>query len=58
MNDSEDEFARRYTREGRSVIGPRNLPETEKEKDRDLVRGIPKIVAKAGYAVAKTRAAT
>jgi hypothetical protein len=27
------------------------LPEEEKEKDRDLVRGIPEILARAGYAI-------
>jgi hypothetical protein len=30
------------------------LPEEEKEKDRDLVRGIPQILARAGYAIVKT----
>jgi len=29
------------------------LPEAEKEKDRVLVRGIPKILANAGYTVVK-----
>jgi hypothetical protein len=29
-------------------------PEDEKEKDRDKVRGIPEVLAKAGYAVVKT----
>ena len=29
------------------------LPEDEKEKDRDLVRGIPDILARAGYAIVK-----
>ena len=29
------------------------LPEDEKEKDRDLVRGIPSILARAGYAIVK-----
>ena len=29
------------------------LPEDEKEKDRDLVRGIPNILARAGYTVVK-----
>ena len=29
------------------------LPEEEKEKDRDLVRGIPHILARAGYAIMK-----
>ncbi len=31
----------------------KNLPEEEKEKDRDLVRGIPEILARAGYAIVK-----
>ncbi len=30
------------------------LPEAEKEKDREMVRGIPRILAKAGFAVEKT----
>ena len=30
------------------------LPEEEKEKDRDLVRGIPKMLARAGFAIVKT----
>jgi hypothetical protein len=30
------------------------LPEEEKEKDRDLVRGIPDILARAGYAIVKS----
>jgi hypothetical protein len=29
------------------------LPEEEKEKDRDMVRGIPEILARAGYAIIK-----
>ena len=31
----------------------KELPEGEKEKDRDLVRGIPVILARAGYAIVK-----
>jgi len=31
----------------------KELPEDEKEKDRDLVRGIPAILARAGYAIVK-----
>ena len=30
------------------------LPEEEKEKDRELIRGIPQIMAKAGYAIVKS----
>ena len=29
----------------------KELPEEEKDKDRDLVQGIPKILARAGYAI-------
>ncbi len=38
-----------------AAIGPDELPEAEKEKDRVLVRGIPKILAQAGYTVVKVR---
>jgi len=38
-----------------AAIGPGELPEAEKDKDRDLVRGIPSILAKAGYTVAKNK---
>jgi hypothetical protein len=31
----------------------KDLPEDEKDKDRDLVRGIPVILARAGYAIVK-----
>jgi hypothetical protein len=31
------------------------LPEDEKEKDRDLVKGIPKIVFRAGYTIVKSK---
>jgi hypothetical protein len=31
------------------------LPEEEKEKDRELIRGIPQILAKAGYAIVKSQ---
>ena len=33
----------------------KELPEDEKEKDRDLVRGIPTILTRAGYAIVKAR---
>jgi len=32
-----------------------DLPDDEKEKDRDLVRGIPVILARAGYAIVETK---
>ncbi len=38
-----------------AVMGIGELPEEEKEKDRDLVHGIPRILARAGYAIVKLR---
>lgn len=38
----------------KSLVPWDQLPEEEKEKDRDLVRGIPKMLASAGYAIVKT----
>jgi hypothetical protein len=40
-----------FTPEELAALGPDPLPESEKEKDRDLVRGIPRILARAGYTV-------
>jgi hypothetical protein len=37
-------------------IGETLLPEEERIKDYDIVRGIPDILARAGYAVVKSRA--
>jgi hypothetical protein len=39
-----------------AAMGSEPLPEEEKEKDRALVRAIPKILAKAGYAVVQLQA--
>jgi len=40
--------------EAASVPGTlEELPEGEKDKDRDLVRGIPVILTRAGYAIVK-----
>ncbi len=52
---SKQELSERFTVEEIAALGPRLLPEKEKEKDRDLVRGIPKILAAAGYTVERTR---
>lgn len=41
----------RFTPEEMDALGPGALPEEEKEKDRDLVRGIPAILARAGCTV-------
>jgi hypothetical protein len=38
----------------RYLVPWKDLPEREKEKDRDLVRGIPVILARAGYAIVKS----
>jgi hypothetical protein len=35
------------------IVPWKDLPEDEKEKDRDMVRGIPAILAQAGYAIVK-----
>ena len=37
-----------------AVMGSDVLSEEEKEKDRDLVLGIPRILARAGYAIVKS----
>jgi len=36
------------------LVAWKDLPEEEQKKDIDLVRGIPKILARAGYAIVKT----
>ncbi|MEK6409098.1 MAG: RyR domain-containing protein [Acidobacteriota bacterium] len=48
-----DEERARLSSAEAAAIGPDELPEQEKEKDRVLVRGIPKILAQAGYTVVK-----
>jgi hypothetical protein len=50
---SEAERARRYT--PAEAIGPGELPETEKDKDRALVRAIPRLLAEAGYTIARVK---
>ena len=37
-----------------ALVDWEQLPESEKEKDREMVRGIPRILAKAGYAIVKS----
>jgi hypothetical protein len=37
-----------------AIVGWDELPEEEKEKDRELVRGIPRILTQAGYAIVKS----
>ena len=47
----------RYTTDEQARLGPGSLPEEEKEKDRALVRAIPRILARAGY-IAKSGSAS
>jgi hypothetical protein len=48
-----DEERARLTPDEAAALGPDELPDAEKEKDRVLVRGIPRILANAGYTVVK-----
>jgi RyR domain len=52
---TEEEKARRFSPEELDALGPSLLTEAEQDKDRDLVRGIPAILATAGYTVVRTR---
>jgi hypothetical protein len=52
---SDEVKAERYTPAELAAIGKRTLPDKEKEKDRVLIRGIPKILANAGYTIVKVR---
>jgi len=45
----------RHPTEFLAAIGPGALTEEDKEKDRVLVRGIPSILAQAGYTIVKVR---
>jgi hypothetical protein len=49
----EKELAEVFTPEERNVIGRKELPDAEKEKDRALVRRIPNILARLGYTVTR-----
>ena len=50
---TDEEAARRYPLAVTKAIGRTELASAEKEKDRKLVRDIPKILARVGYAVIK-----
>jgi hypothetical protein len=50
---SDAERARRYT--PAEAIGPGELPEAEKDKDRALVRAIPHLLAEVGYTIARVK---
>jgi hypothetical protein len=53
---NEEEKRAAFTPEELSRIGPGPLSEKEREKDRDLVREIPRILAVAGYAMVRGEA--
>lgn len=46
-----EEKAARYTPTEAAALGRTLLPKKEKDKDRDLVRGIPRILARAGFTI-------
>jgi hypothetical protein len=50
---SDKERARLSTPAEMAAIGLEELPQEEKEKDRNLVRGIPQILVKTGYTIVK-----
>lgn len=52
---TEEEKARLFSPSEVAAMGTDELPDEEKEKDRALIRGIPKILARAGYTVVKLR---
>lgn len=53
---TKEEKIQKYSAAGAEAVGDEVLPESEKEKDRALVREIPEILAKIGYAVVKSSA--
>jgi RyR domain len=48
---SDEERSRLNTPAEAAALGVEELPDEEKEKDRVMVRGIPQILAKAGYTI-------
>jgi hypothetical protein len=50
-----DEERAKHFPEMSKILGPGELPEEEKEKNRDMVRAIPQILAKAGYTIIKVQ---
>lgn len=52
---SNEEKAQRYTEAELASIGKTVLPKKEKEKDRILIRGIPRVLAEAGYTIVRIR---
>lgn len=52
---TDQEKAKQYTPAELAAIGKKILHDKEKEKDRVLIRGIPKILGQAGYTIVKVR---
>jgi hypothetical protein len=52
---SPQELAASYSQAEIAALGAEELPESEKEKTRDLIDGIPRILARAGYTLIKVR---
>ena len=50
---SDEERTRLYTPTEAAALGVEELPDQEKEKDRVMVRGIPEVLARAGYTIVK-----
>jgi hypothetical protein len=50
---SDEKLAEKFSTEERKVMGHKDLPEDEKEKDRLFIRRIPHILARVGYTVIK-----
>lgn len=51
----DDEMTSAFGAAARSQMGTSLLPESEKEKDRELVRAIPQILAEAGYTIVRSQ---
>ena len=49
------EMAERYSAQEQAALGSVELPVSEKEKTGDLIDGIPRILARAGYTLLKVR---
>lgn len=52
---AQQELAQRYSADELASMGEFELPDEEKEKNRELIDGIPRILARAGYTLIKVR---
>lgn len=55
---TEEERARLFSPAEIAAMGDEELAEEQKDKDRDLVRAIPKVLTRAGYAIVKLHGQT